>query len=397
MVRFVPVRFAHSWRLRRRGRPTLATPLAALAAISLLALATLRCGKAPGAGGGAEAAAAKRTSAEGFAVGLLLPESKTARYEAFDRPLIEKGIKADCPSCTLLYLNAQQDAAKQLSQADSLLSQGVQVLILDAVDAKAAGAIVTKAEEQGVPVVAYDRFAAGPVDYFVTFDNVKVGEEQGAALLRALEPGGDLERGPIIMVNGSPTDPNAAEFKRGAHTALDGKVRIGYEVDTPDWSPDKAQQEVEQALTKLGAQSVIGVYAANDGLASGAIAALKGHGVEPLPPVTGQDAELAAIQRILAGDQHMTIYKPYASEAATAAKMALAAAEGKPYAGEHATVMRTNSSGHQVPSVLLPVVAVTSDNVKDTVVADGIYSAADLCTPSFAEACKAAGLQPPGP
>jgi len=117
------------------------------------------CGKAPG---GATPAATP-SAEQGFAVGLLLPESKTARYEAFDRPLIEKHLKADCPACTLLYLNAQQDAAKQLTQADSLLSRGVQVLILDAVDAKAAGAIVTKADQQGVPVVAYDRFASGPV------------------------------------------------------------------------------------------------------------------------------------------------------------------------------------------------------------------------------------------
>ena len=245
-----------------------------------------------------------------------------------------------------------------------------------------------------MPVVAYDRFAAGPVDYFVTFDNEKVGEEQGLALLRALEQGGDPARGPIVMINGSPTDPNAADFKRGAHKALDGKVTIGFEVDTPDWSPDKAQQEVEQALTQLGASSVIGVYAANDGLASGAIAALKGYGADPLPPVTGQDAELAAIQRILAGDQYMTIYKPYRREAETAARMALAAALGEPYqpASGEQTVELTNSSGHQVPSVLLPVVAVTRENVKATVVADAIYSPSQICAASFRDACKSAGL-----
>lgn len=358
-------------------------------AAAFLPWAVGACGKAPGAneGGGAT----RRSLAEGFAVGLLLPESKTARYEAFDRPLIEKSVRAGCPRCTVLYLNAQQDAGKQLAQADSLLTQGVQVLILDAVDAKAAGAIVARAEEQGVPVVAYDRFAAGPVDAFVTFDNVKVGEEQGKALLRAISAGGDPRRGAIIMVNGSPTDPNAAEFKQGAHAALDGQVTIGFEFDTPDWSPDKAQQAVEQALTKLGSTPVVGVYAANDGLASGAIAALKGHGVEPLPPVTGQDAELAAIQRILAGDQHMTIYKPYAAEAETAAGMALAAAQGQAYPR---TAPRTNSSGHQVPSLLLPVVAVTRDDVASTIVADGIYPLAEICTPAFLGACQRAQLTP---
>jgi D-xylose transport system substrate-binding protein len=371
----------------RRRRATF--PVVAL--LAPVAIATASCGKAPGGG---EAAIARRSIDEGFAIGLLLPESKTARYEAFDRPLIERHVHEACPRCSVRYLNAQQDAAKQQAQADSLLSQGVQVLILGAVDARAAGAIVERAEEQGVPVVAYDRFASGPIDYFVTFDNERVGQEQGRALLEALRAGGDPERGPIVMVNGSPTDPNGIDFKRGAHSVLDGNVAIGFETDTPDWSPDKAQQAVEQALTKLGAASVIGVYAANDGLASGAIAALKGHGVEPLPPITGQDAELAAIQRIVAGDQYMTIYKPYARQAAAAARMALAAGQGQEYAaGEGEEIVeRTNASGHRVPSVLLPVVAVTRDAVEDTVVADGLYTVAQICTPAFEAACRQAGL-----
>jgi D-xylose transport system substrate-binding protein len=367
-------------------KPTNRRILVGAAAVAL-SLVPLACGKA-GEGGGQ---ATPKPAAEGFRVGLLLPENKTARYESFDRPLIEKNVKALCPSCSVLYQNAQQDASKQQAQADSLLSQGVSVLILDAVDARAVAGIVARAKEQGVPVVAYDRFAAGPISYFVTFDNEKVGQEQGKALLVALQKGGDPKRGPIVMINGSATDPNAADFKRGAHSVLDGQVTIGFESDTPDWSPDKAQQEVEQALTKLGAKSVIGVYSANDGMASGAIAALKGQGVEPLPPVTGQDAELAGIQRVLAGDQYMTIYKPYAPEAETVAKMAVAAARGETYAG--ATVMQTNASGDQVPTVLLPVVAVTRDNVKTTVVADGIYTVAQICTEAFQAACRQAGLQ----
>ena len=383
-----------SRRVRRAASVPGCRPLAAALAVAVVAAASVAgCGKAPGSG----ETAARGTLEEGFAVGLLLPESKTARYEAFDRPLIERHVKQACPRCSLLYLNAQQDAAKQQSQADSLLSQGVQALILGAVDARAAGAVVERAKEQGVPVVAYDRFASGPVSYFVTFDNEKVGEEQGKALLEALRAGGDPKRGPILMINGSATDPNAADFKRGAHSVLDGNVVVGFETDTPDWSPDKAQQAVEQALTKLGATSVIGVYAANDGLASGAIAALKGHGVSPMPPVTGQDAELAGIQRVLAGDQYMTIYKPYAREAETAARMALAAAIGEPYDaasyGEE-LVEQANASGHRVPSVLLPVVAVTRATVASTVVADGVYSARQVCTPAFQAACEQAGLLP---
>ncbi len=269
------------------------------------------------------------------------------------------------------------------------------MLILDAVDAKAAGGIVEKATAQRVPVVAYDRFASGPLTSFVTFDNERVGQEQANALLAVLRQGGDASRGPIIMINGSATDPNAADYKRGAHAVLDGQVSIGYEVDTPDWSPDKAQQEVEQALTKLGAANVIGVYAANDGMASGAIAALKGHGVDPLPPVTGQDAELAAIRRVVAGDQYMTIYKPYPREAETVTRMAIAAALGQPYAppaGSEPLATKTNASGHAVPSVLLPVVAVTRDRVRETVVADGVYTVAQICVEQVT-ACDQAGLE----
>jgi D-xylose transport system substrate-binding protein len=363
---------------------------ATLALIAVL-ISLGACGRAPEGGA---AGAARPSLAEGFAVGVLLPESKTARWEGFDRPLLEKHILAECPRCTVHYLNGQQDAARQQSQADALLSRGVRVLVLAAIDGRAAAAIVDNAKSQGVPVVAYDRFASGPADYFVTFVDELVGEEQGKALLRAVAAGGDPRRGSIVMINGAPSDPNAAAYKRGAHRVLDGAVAIGFELDTPDWSPDKAQQGMEQALTKLGAERVIGVYAANDGLASGAIAALKGHGVEPLPPVTGQDAELAAVQRVVAGDQHMTIYKPYHRTAATAARMAIAAAQGVAYQPEPGLelVMRTNDSGHQVPTVLLPVVVVTRADVAGTIVADGIYSPAEICTPDLRAACEELGL-----
>jgi D-xylose transport system substrate-binding protein len=346
-----------------------------------------------GAGGcrksGNKASGDRKSLEEGFAIGLLLPESKTTRYESFDKPLIEKAVHATCPKCSVLYQNAEQDAAKQQAQADALLSQGIQVLILDPVDAAAAASIVEKAKQQKVPVIAYDRFASGPIDSFVTFDSERIGQEQGKALLAALAKGGDPKRGPIVMIHGAVTDPSSADYKRGAHAVLDGKVEIGFEVDTPDWSPDKAQQEMEQALTKLGADKIIGVYVANDGMASGVIAALKGHGVTPIPPVTGQDAELAAIQRLISGDQYMTIYTPYSRQAEAAAKMALTAAQGKPVPGDD---VRENATHHKVPTVQLPVVAVTKLNVKDTIVADGIYKTAEICTSEYAPACKQAGL-----
>lgn len=305
----------------------------------------------------------------GFKIGLLLPESKTTRYETFDRPLMEAKLKELCAKCEVIYQNADQDASKQVSQAESMLTQGIKVMILDAVDAKAAEGIVNNAKGKGVPVVAYDRLASGPVDYYVSFDNRKVGEVQGQALLDALTRGGDPKRGQIVMIHGSPTDPNAADFKAGAKSVLEGKVNIGKEYDTPDWSPDKAQQEMEQAITAVGKDNIIGVYAANDGTGGGAIAAMKGAGFTTIPFTTGQDAELAAIQRVLAGQQGMTVYKAIKPEAETAAAMAIAAATGQQYSGQ--TLVMKNNGSKDVPSVLLVPVAVTKETVKDTVLKDG--------------------------
>jgi len=342
-------------------------------------------GSSSGTGGG-------ESTDNGFKIGLLLPESKTARYESFDKPYIEAKLKELCPKCEVLYQNADQDSSKQQSQAEAMLTQGAKVLILDAVDASAAASIVNNAKSQNVPVVAYDRLAKGPISYYVSFDNMKVGQVQGQALLDALSKNGaDPKRGDIVMINGSPTDPNAADFKAGAHSVLDGKVNIGKEYDTPDWSPDKAQQEMEQAITALGKDKIIGVYAANDGTAGGAIAALKGGGfTAPYPPVTGQDAELAAIQRIIVGEQYMTVYKAIKPQAETAAQMAVAAATGQAFSGQE-TVKKNNGTA-DVTSVLLTPVAVMKDNIKDTVIKDGFYTVAQICTPQFASACQAAGI-----
>jgi len=360
--------------------------LAVVGVSALLATGLAACnsdsGNTPAAGG--------VSVADGFKIGLLLPESKTTRYESFDRPLIEQKLKELCPKCQVIYQNADQDSAKQQSQAESMLTQGVKVLILDAVDSKAAGAVVANANSQGVKTVAYDRLATGPVSYYVSYENKKVGATQGQALLDALTAGGDPKRGQIVMINGDPTDPNAGDFKSGAHSVLDGKVNIGKEYDTPQWSPDNAQTEMEQAITALGKDKIIGVYAANDGTAGGAIAAMRGAGFTKLPPVTGQDAEVAAIQRILVGDQAMTIYKAIKPEADAAAQMAIAAATGGQLTG--LTTSKVNNGTADVTAVLLNPVAVTKSNVKDTIIADKFYTAAQICTAQYAAACTAAGI-----
>jgi len=320
-------------------------------------------------------------------IALLLPESKTARYESQDRPLFEAKFKELCSGCTIEYSNADQDASKQQQQAEAALTKGVKVLVLDPVDGKSAANIAAKAQAQGVKVLSYDRLTQGPIDAYISFDNERVGKLQGEALLTAL--GDKAKAGQIVMINGDPTDNNATLFKKGAHSVLDGKVTIGKEYDTPQWSPDNAQRQMEQAITALGKDKIVGVYAANDGTGGGAIAAMKGAGLSPLPPVTGQDAELAAIQRILAGEQYMTVYKAIKPEAEQAAQIAYDLLQGKAPTGTSATVKNDTKD---VPSVLLDPIVVTKDNVKDTVIKDGFWTAAQLCTGSFAAACTAAGI-----
>lgn len=341
-------------------------------------------------GGPASSATGTGAAAKQKKIALLLPESKTARYESKDRPLFEAKLKSLCPDCQILASNANQDAAQQQSQAEAALTNGASVLVLDAVDGASAAAIAAKAKAQKVPVVAYDRLIPGTdaIDYYISFDNESVGKLQGEALLKALDGKADAS---IVMINGAPTDNNASLFKKGAHGALDGKVKVEKEYDTPDWSPDKAQDEMTQALTAMN-NKVDGVYAANDGTAGGAIAAMKAAGITPLPPVTGQDAELAAIQRIVLGEQYMTVYKAIKPEAEAAATIAYHLAMGKPVPAKLTGGKTVNNGKKDVPSVLLVPVAVTKENVKATVIADGFWTKDAICTAPYAEACKALGL-----
>lgn len=322
-------------------------------------------------------------------IGLLLPESKTTRYEKFDRPYIEQKIKELAPDAQIDYYNAAESATTQQQQVNTALAKGDQVLILDAVDAKSIQSSVQKANAAGVKIVAYDRLAQGPVDAYVSYDNRKVGELQGQALLDAL--GDKAETGQIVMHNGSPTDPNAAEFKAGAHSVLDGKVKIGKEYDTPNWDPNNANQQMSGAISALGKDNIVGVYSANDGLAAGISTALQASGMKV--PLTGQDAQLDAIQRILQGTQTITIEKPYKPEADAAATMAVDLAEGKELPDTLTPTTVTSGSGEKVPALLLEPVVVDKDNIKDTVVKDGLYTVDEICTPAYAAACEEAGLQ----
>src|SRR3954453_22341508 len=344
-------------------------------------------------GGGDNNTRRKATSsgsspAKAATIGLLLPETKTARYEAHDKPVFQAKVKELCPSCKQLYQNASQDAQKQLSQAEAMLASGADVLVLDAVDVGAVGPIIKEANQRTVPVIAYDRLISKEkIAAYVSFNNVRQGRIQAQTLVDKIG-----KSKPIVMINGAPTDPSAGDYKNGAHQIFDKSTSIKKEYDTPDWSPDKAQREMEQAITALGKDGFACVYSANDGMASGIIAAMKGAGIDPKTrPTTGGDGELAALQRIVIGEQYSTIYLTINKQAEAAAEWAVALAQKKPVPAGLVNA-KTDNGAMQVPSVLLTPVAVTKGNIKDTVVKDGFNTPIEICTGKYAAGCKTAGL-----
>ncbi|MEU0207203.1 substrate-binding domain-containing protein [Streptomyces canus] len=355
-------------------------------AISALAVSAAACGKA---GDDDNAGDSSSSGSGGKSIGLLLPDNVTARYEKFDKPYFEDKVKELCSDCTVSYANAAADPAKQAQQMSSMVTKGVKVIVVSAQDSAAIKSSIASAVSKGVKVVAYDRLAQGPVSAYVSFDNVKVGELQGQALLDALGSKA-TPKANVVMINGDDADPNAAQFKEGAHKVLDGKVKIAYE-QSGLWKDTVAAQKVSAAITQLGAKNIAGVYAANDGMAGGIANTLKGAGISTIP-LTGQDAELAAIQRIVAGTQSATVYKAYKPEADTAAELAVNLLQGKDIKSLADTEV-TSGSGDKVQAKLLTPVSVTVKNIKDTVVKDGLYTVADICTADYAAACKKAGLQ----
>ncbi|MEV6540585.1 substrate-binding domain-containing protein [Streptomyces sp. NPDC051665] len=361
---------------------------AAVAVIATtMAVSMAACGKA-----GDDKKSDSSSSSSGgtnASIGLLLPDSVTARYEKFDKPYFEAKVKELCSGCTVQYNNANASAATQAQQVSSMITKGVKVIVISAQDSAAIKSSIQQAVNKGIKVVAYDRLAQGPVSAYVSFDNVQVGKLQGEALLTSLGSKATT-KSKIVMINGDDADPNAAQFKKGAHEALDGKVDIAYE-QSGLWKDTIAGQKMSAAITQLGAKNIAGVYSANDGMAGGIATVLKGAKISGIP-LTGQDAELAGIQRIVAGTQSSTVYKAFKPEAEAAATLAVDLAQGKSISSL-ATTTQTSGSGNKVPSQLLTPVSVTKANIKDTVIKDGLYTVAQICTADFAKACKAAGLE----
>ncbi|TQE30164.1 sugar ABC transporter substrate-binding protein [Streptomyces ipomoeae] len=358
--------------MRTRTRHVVAALVAGLMTMSLAA-----CGGDDEAG------------TDSFSVGLLLPSKAVPRWEHADKPLIEKRLKQLCPRCTMEYANAENDAARQRQQVTSMITKGVRVLILDAADTRAVRSSIQEARKADVPVVAYDRLAEGPISGYVSFNGEQVGRLQGEALLKAM--GDRANGGQIVMMNGDPASPNAAWYKKASLSVLAGKVKIGRSYDTLGWSTESAHANMSAAIAALGPDRIDGVLVANDAMAAGVISALKSAGVHPLPPVTGQDADLDAVRRIVIGEQYMTVYKPFGAEAAAAATMAVALGRGEDLRDSATTTMDSPTTKN-IPSVLLAPSAVTVSDIEQTLVKDGVYTIDQICTPALRSACDKAGL-----
>ncbi|WP_217645346.1 sugar ABC transporter substrate-binding protein [Nocardioides terrae] len=319
-------------------------------------------------------------------VGVILPDTESSvRWETADRPALKAAF--DAAGVDSDIQNAEGDADKMTQIADSMIASGVTVLAIVNLDSDSGKAIEEKAASQGVKTIDYDRLTlGGSADYYVSFDNTKVGELQGQGLADCL---GDKPAN-IVYLNGSPTDNNATLFAQGAHSVLD-KIstykKVG-EQAVPDWDNDQAVTIFEQLYTAAGGK-VDGVLAANDGLGGSAISILEKNGAAGKVPVTGQDATVEGLQNVLAGTQCMTVYKSAKQEAGALAEAAIALTKGDE--AQTTGTTKDSTSGRDVPSILLDPQAITKDNVK-AVIDDGGQKASDVCSGKFADLCTKAGI-----
>jgi D-xylose transport system substrate-binding protein len=362
--------------------------LFALAAVGLLATGSIAaCGddKDSGTGSGSGSTSTGK-------VGVILPDTKSsARWATADVKYLKAafdaaGIQADIQ-------NAQGDKTQFQTIADGMISSKVNVLMIVNLDSGTGKAVLDKAHQAGIATIDYDRLTLnGGADYYVSFDNVKVGELQGQGLVDCLTANKAVK--PVVAeLNGSPTDNNATLFAQGYNSVLDPKYADGTYLkgpnqDVPDWDNTQAGTIFEQMLTSN--KQIKGVLAANDGLGNAAISVLKKNKLNGQVPVTGQDATVQGLQNILAGDQCMTVYKAIQKEANAASELAIAIAKGQKPTSATGKVTDPTSK-KDVASVLLTPQAITKDNVKD-VVTDCYVTKEELCTAQFTAACTTAGI-----
>ncbi|WXR60371.1 D-xylose ABC transporter substrate-binding protein [Peptostreptococcaceae bacterium AGR-M142] len=298
-------------------------------------------------------------------IGFSMDTLKEERWQK-DRDILleqakEKGVQ-------IIIQAANGDDNKQIAQAENMISQGVDVLMVAPHNAEVAAAIVENAHAENIPVLSYDRLIKNSdVDLYVSFDNEKVGNLQGEYITKLVPEGN------YVYIGGAPTDNNAHLFKKGAMDILkpfidEGKINLVYDQMSKDWQPSEAQKHMENALT-ANKNKVDAVICANDGTAGGAISALSEQQLVGIVPVTGQDAELAACQRIVEGRQTMTVYKPIPKLAKTALDLAIKLAMNETID----TNNTVNNNKIDVPSYLLEPVVVDKENMMDTIIQDNYH------------------------
>ena len=370
----------------------------AVTGLATLSFAATACGGSseptPPAASGTGGAPSSAAAAPVGKVGVILPDAATSpRWEANDRPLLNAAFQAAGVQADIQ--NANGNKAKFGTICDSMISSDVKVLLITNLDSDSGTACLKKAQNAGIATIDYDRLTlGGGASYYVSFDNVQVGKLMGEGLQKCLTDSGKTQGANVVFINGDPTDNNAALFKQGYEEALkpamdSGALKLVGD-QTGNWDATKAGTAFEQLFTQNGGK-IDGVVSANDTMATGIIARLKANQLNGEVPVTGQDASVAGLQAILAGDQCMTVYKAIKKEADAASKLAVALAKGEdPSALATGSVMDTRLK-KEVPSVLETPQAIFKDNVKD-VIDDGYWKASEICTGSVKAACTEAGI-----
>jgi len=300
----------------------------------------------------------------GFAIDTLLEERWFRDKEAFENAVIDLGGEVKT-----LAANGNQEV--QIQQAKLLIQEGVDVLVVVPTNAEGASEIVTIAHEADVQVISYDRLILGAdVDYYMSFDNIKVGELQAEEILK------EVDKGTFAYVGGAETDNNALLLQEGAMNVLkpyldSGDIDLVYNEFTPEWDPDTAQSQLEAFLSSSGVE-LEAVIAANDGTAGGVVQAL-GDSAGDIP-LSGQDAELAGVRRIVDGTQTMTVYKSIQEIANQAAALAMSVAAGETI--ETDTVIQ-NGYG-DIPAILLDPVTVTENTIREIIIGEGHLDEEDI-------------------
>ena len=333
------------------------------------------------------AAAASSAPAAGGTIGVILPDTQSSvRWETADRPALTKafaaaGFKSDIQ-------NALGQNAKFQTIAQSMIQEGVKVLIITSIDPATSIQVETEAKAANIPVIDYDRLVlGGSAAYYASYDGVQVGVEQGQCLVDAMAKIGK-PTGSIIMIDGSPTDNNATLFGQGAHSVIDkSTLKRVSEQAIPAWDNTQAGKTFQQLLTANGGK-IDGVYVMNDGMAGPVETVLKAAGLSGIP-VTGQDATASGLQAILSGTQTCTIYKDATAEANAAATLAVALIKGTTPAG--LTTSNDPTGKRSVPSILLKPELITIANVGDPI-KSGAVPYASVCTGAFVALCTKAGI-----